>query len=341
MLIKRSASLILESFRADHKRLSKFMFEQLLSTMRVVALPMKTNFRGVTVREVALFHGEYGWGEFSPFLEYDDRESSRWLASAIEAATAPRPARYHDEISVNGTIPATNDKNVIDDLVATYNGVKTYKVKVGNNLSEDIARLARIRSLGRNINIRIDVNGLWGVDEALTNLYAFYENVGPFEYVEQPCATLEELRELKTKIRIPLKIAVDEVIRKADDPLALDLTDTADIVMLKVQPLGGINRSLEIAAHHKLPVVVSSALESAVGIRYGLELAASIEDLHFDCGLATGSLVTRDVANLPITQGAITLGDLDIKLDGLDVVPERYEWWKNRAMRCAEVLGLS
>jgi O-succinylbenzoate synthase len=316
------------------------MFDQLLPTMRVVALPTKTNFRGVTTREVALFQGEYGWGEFSPFLEYDDRESSQWLASAIEAATQPRPERYREKITINGTIPATNDKKVIDELITSYDGAQTYKVKVGDNLSEDIVRLARIRSLGRKVNIRIDVNGLWSVDQALTNLYAFYENVGPFEYVEQPCATLDELRELKTKIRIPLKIAVDEVIRKAEDPFAVDLTGAADIVMLKVQPLGGITRSLAIAEKHNLPVVVSSALESAVGISYGLELAASIKELNFACGLGTGSLMAANVAELPIVDGSIALGDLDIKLDGLDVSPERYEWWKNRAMRCAEVLGL-
>jgi O-succinylbenzoate synthase len=316
------------------------MFKELLSTMRVLALPMKTNFRGVTVREVALFKGEYGWAEFSPFIEYDDQESSRWLQSAVEAATLPRPKRFREVIPVNGTIPATNDKKVIDELVASYPGVNTYKVKVGDNLSEDIARLARIRSLGRKVNIRIDVNGLWSVEQALTNLYAFYENVGPFEYVEQPCATIDELRELKSKIRIPLSIAVDEVIRKSADPFAIDLQGAADIVMLKVQPLGGIRRSLAIAEHHKLPVVVSSALESAVGIHYGLELAAALPELSYDCGLATGSLVSRDVANLPIVNGAIELSDLDIKLDGVEVAPDRYEWWKNRAMRCAEVLGL-
>ncbi|MFM1952645.1 MAG: hypothetical protein RJA33_1439 [Actinomycetota bacterium] len=316
------------------------MFKELLSTMRVVALPMKTNFRGVTVREVALVKGEYGWAEFSPFLEYDDQESSHWLACAIEAATKLRPARLREEIPVNGTIPATNDKKVIDELVASYAGVNTYKIKVGDNLSEDIARLARIRSLGRKVNIRIDVNGAWSVDQALTSLYAFYENVGPFEYVEQPCATLDELRELKSKIGIPLKIAVDEVIRKAVDPFEVDLAGAADIVMLKVQPLGGITRSLAIAEHHKLPAVVSSALESAVGIRYGLELAAALPELSYDCGLATGALVTRDVADLPIINGSIGLGDLDINLDGLEVAADRYEWWKNRAMRCAEVLGL-
>ena len=314
------------------------MDQLLLESLRVVALPMPTNFRGITVREVALIQGEYGWGEFSPFLEYDDAESAPWLACAIEAATQPRPKLFRNSVAVNGTIPATNDKKVMDDLVASYPGVKTYKVKVGDNLSEDIVRLARIRSLGRTVNIRIDVNGLWSVEQALTNLYAFYENVGPFEYVEQPCATLDELRELKSKIRIPLKIAVDEAIRKAADPFALDLHGAADIVMLKVQPLGGIKRAHKLAAHHNLPVVVSSALESAVGINYGLTLAASFEDMKFDCGLGTGSLLAKNVAQLPIVDGKIAISDVVPNLEGLDVSADRYQWWKNRIMRTAELL---
>jgi O-succinylbenzoate synthase len=310
----------------------------LFDSLRVVALPTTTNFRGVTFREVALIQGEYGWGEFSPFLEYDDAESAPWLACAIEAATTPKPQLFRTHVAVNGTIPATNDKKVMDELVASYPGVKTYKVKVGENLSEDIVRLARIRSLGRTVNIRIDVNGLWSVEQALTNLYAFYENVGPFEYVEQPCATLDELRELKSKIRIPLKIAVDEVIRKSVDPFALDLQGAADIVMLKVQPLGGIKRAHAIAEHHNLPVVVSSALESAVGINYGLILAASFETMNFDCGLGTGSLLAKNVAELPIVDGKIAISDVIPNLDGLDVSADRFEWWKNRIMRTAELL---
>jgi len=314
------------------------MDQQLLDTLRVIALPMKTKFRGINVREVALFKGESGWGEFSPFLEYDDAESAPWLASALEAATTPKPQLYRTSVAVNGTIPATNDKKVIDDLITSYSGVKTYKVKVGDNLSEDIVRLARIRSLGRKVNIRIDVNGLWSVEQALTNLYAFYENVGPFEYVEQPCATLDELRELKSKIRIPLKIAVDEVIRKSPDPFALDLQGAADIVMLKVQPLGGIKRAHAIAEHYKLPIVVSSALESAVGINYGLTLAASFKEMNFDCGFGTGSLLSADVAHLPIVDGKIEISEFEPQLDGLDVAPDRFEWWKNRIMRTAELL---
>ncbi len=314
------------------------MDQQLLDTLRVIALPMKTKFRGISVREVALIKGSHGWGEFSPFLEYDDAESAPWLASALEAATTPKPKLYRTSVAVNGTIPASNDKKVIDDLITSYSGVKTYKVKVGDNLSEDIVRLARIRSLGRKVNIRIDVNGLWSVEQALTNLYAFYENVGPFEYVEQPCATLDELRELKSKIRIPLKIAVDEVIRKSPDPFALDLQGAADIVMLKVQPLGGIKRAHAIAEHYKLPIVVSSALESAVGINYGLSLAASFEEMNFDCGLGTGLLLAADVAHLPIVDGKIEISEFEPQLDGLDVAPDRFEWWKNRIMKTAELL---
>ena len=314
------------------------MDQSLLESLRVVALPTKTNFRGVSHREVALFKGEYGWGEFSPFLEYGYEECAPWLASAIEAATKPLPTLFHKSVKVNGTIPATNDKSVIDSLIDSYNGVKTYKVKVGENLSEDIVRLARIRSLGRDIKIRIDVNGLWSVKDALRNLYAFYEEVGPFEYVEQPCATLDELRELKSKIHIPLKIAVDEAVRKAPDPFAISLDGAADIVMLKVQPLGGIARAHELAEHHKLPVVVSSALESAVGINYGLALAASFKEMNFDCGLGTGSLLASDVAHLPIVNGEIEISEIEPNFDGLDVSAERYEWWKNRIMKTAELL---
>jgi O-succinylbenzoate synthase len=314
------------------------MLDDLLATLRVIALPTRTNFRGINLREVALMQGPQGWGEFSPFLEYDDKECRPWLASAIEAATVARPEAYRDSIAVNGTIPELNDKKEIADLMRSYQGVKTFKVKVGRNLNEDVIRVARVFSNAPKAAIRVDVNGLWSVDEALTNLYAYYEEIGPLEYVEQPCATVEELRELKSKIKIPLRIAADEIIRKAADPFAIDLTGAADVLMLKVQPLGGIKRSFEIAAHHGLPVVVSSALESAIGIEYGLDLAASIKDLTFDCGLATGSLLANDVGEHKITDGKITLGQISPQLDGLDVSAERYEWWKNRIMRVGALL---
>ncbi|MEY3859246.1 MAG: hypothetical protein RL568_676 [Actinomycetota bacterium] len=308
------------------------MDQQLLESLRVIALPTKTNFRGITVREVALFKGEYGWGEFSPFLEYDDAEASHWLASAIEAATTPRPQLFRTSVAVNGTIPALNDSVQLQTIVESFPAVRSFKVKVGNNLVEDLARVQIIRQLRPEAKIRVDVNGLWSVDQAEEFLTA----VGEIEYVEQPCATIEELQELKR--RTSVKIVGDEILRKADNPFEIDLTGAVDYLMLKVQPLGGIKRAHVIAEHHKLPIVVSSALESAVGINYGLTLAASFKEINFDCGLGTGSLLAQDVAHLPIVDGKIEIAEFEPQLDGLDVAPDRFEWWKNRIMRCAELL---
>ena len=309
------------------------MDQTLLASLRVVALPMKTKFRGIQTREVALIQGEFGWGEFSPFLEYDDAESAPWLASAIEAATQPKPKLYRAEVSVNGTIPALNDVQDLERIINSFPGVKTFKVKVGSDVSEDLQRLDLIRSIRPDAVIRIDVNGLWSVDEA----EIFLNSVGEIEYVEQPCATIEELRELKK--RVDVKIVGDEVLRKAKDPFNVDLTGAIDFLMLKVQPLGGIKRAHKLAEHHNLPVVVSSALESAVGINYGLILAASFEDMNFDCGLGTGSLMAKNVADLPIVDGKITIADVVPNFDGLDVSADRYEWWKNRIMRTSELLN--
>ncbi len=308
------------------------MDQKLLETLRVVALPTTTNFRGVTVREVALIQGEYGWGEFSPFLEYDDAESAPWLACAIEAATQPKPLLYRTEVAVNGTIPALNDPADIERVINSFPGVKTFKVKVGNDVSQDLHRLELVRTLRPDASIRLDANGLWNVDEA----EILMNSVGEIEYVEQPCSTIEELRELKK--RVDVKIVGDEVLRKAADPFTIDLSGAIDFIMLKAQPLGGIKRAHKLAEHHNLPVVVSSALDSAVGINYGLILAASFEDMKFDCGLGTGSLLAKNVADLPIVDGKIQISDVVPNFEGLDVSTDRYEWWKNRIMRTAELL---
>ena len=308
------------------------MDQFLLESLRVVALPTETNFRGVTVREIALIQGEYGWGEFSPFLEYDDAESAPWLACAIEAATTPKPKLYRTEVAVNGTIPALNDEVELARIVDSYPGVTTFKIKVGSNAQEDIARINIIRTLRPGAKIRLDANGSLSVDQTVSLL----QLAGEIEYIEQPCATLEELRELKK--RIDVKIVGDEVLRKAKNPFAVELEGAIDYLMLKVQPLGGIARAHQLAEHHILPVVVSSALESAVGINYGLILAASFESMKFDCGLGTGSLLAKNVADLPIVDGKIQISEVVPHLEGLDVAADRFEWWKNRIMRTAELL---
>ncbi len=312
------------------------MIDQLLASLQVVALPLKSKFRGITVREVAFFKGPAGWGEFAPFLEYDDRESSTWLLSAIDAATNPAPMAYRDFIKVNATLPALNSAQEIAELLQSFAGCDTVKIKVGESLAEDIVRVAQVRSLLPKAKLRIDVNGGWSVDQALINLHAIYEEVGPLEYVEQPCATLEELRLLKEKLKIEIKITGDEVIRKAADPFAIDLQGSVDILMLKVAPLGGVTRAREIAAHHKLPLVVSSALESAVGISYGLQLAASLPSLDYACGLATGQLLSADIGNLPLLNGQLEVNPISPDGDLLAkyAVPvERLTWWQERTKR--------
>ena len=312
------------------------MIDQLLASLQVVALPLKSKFRGITVREVAVFEGPAGWGEFSPFLEYDDVESSTWLLSAIDAATNPAPMAYRGFIKVNATLPALNNAKEIEELLQSFAGCDTVKIKVGENLGEDIVRVARVRALLPKAKLRLDVNGAWSVDQALINLYGIYEEVGPLEYIEQPCATLAELRQLKEKLVIDFKITGDEVIRKAKDPFAIDLQGAVDVLMLKVAPLGGVTRAREIGAHHKLPMVVSSALDSAVGIGYGLQLAASLPSLEYACGLATSQLLSADVAAVPLENGELAVRAISPDADLLAkyAVPvERLTWWKERTKR--------
>lgn len=309
------------------------MSQELFSTLRVIALPTKTNFRGINIREVALFQGEAGWGEFSPFVEYQPSECVPWLQSAIEAATKPWPELKRGKVKVNGTIPALNTPSDIERIVETFPGVNTFKVKVGENLSEDIVRLAKVRTLRPKAKLRIDVNGSWSVATAITNLHSIYENIGAIEYVEQPCQSVEELRELKEKLKVNIPIAGDEVLRKSADPFNVDLSGAVDILALKVQPLGGIARAHKLALHHNLPIVVSSALESAVGITHGLALAASFDEIKFDCGLATGSLLSSNVGDLPIIDGEIEVKRIEPKIEGLEVSPERYKWWQDRLMK--------
>jgi O-succinylbenzoate synthase len=197
-------------------------------------------------------------------------------------------------------------------------------------------RVARVRAELPKAKLRLDVNGAWSVEQALVNLYEIIEEVGSLEYVEQPCATLEELRLLKEKLEFEIKIAGDEVIRKANDPFAIDLQGAVDVLMLKVAPLGGITRAREIGAHHKLPIVVSSALDSAVGISYGLQLAASLPSLDYACGLATGQLLSADVATMPLENGELAVRSIspDIDLLAKYAVPvERLTWWKERTKR--------
>ncbi len=311
--------------------------EEALASLRVLPLPMRTTFRSLDIRETALFKGENGWGEFAPFVEYSDQESLPWLESAIEAADKPLSPALRELIPINATVPASNDEAEIEQILSWYLGIDTVKIKVGTGIKEDLARIAAVRKHLPKAKIRIDVNGSWSVKEALFNVSAIYEVTGnSLEYVEQPVLSLSELKQLKEEMKIDLQIAGDEVLRKAEDPFAINLDGAIDVLMLKVSPLGGIKRALELASHHKLPVVVSSALESAVGISYGLALAARVPNLDYACGLGTSALFKQDVSDIPIVNGAIKATNYPIELERIErfeLKGERLEWWRNRISR--------
>lgn len=313
--------------------------QELLDSIHLIRLDLNTPFRGVTTREIALIEGPYGWGEFSPFLEYGAEESSRWLASGIEAAFEEPFLQLLNKVRVNATMPAIDDPDQIASLMARYPGVKTVKVKVTQDERADFARIQQVQEVAPGIRIRIDVNGSWRLYQAQERLRALRERLGDqLEYVEQPCSTLEELRELKKYCEVP--IALDEILRKADDPLALDLDDACDLLVLKVSPLGGIGASLRVANHYGLPVVVSSALESAVGIARGVRLQSALGNQVFDAGLATGSLFHSDIAHLDINNGEIDVSDVIPRdLEEFALEEERTAWWQNRVRESYQVLA--
>jgi O-succinylbenzoate synthase len=259
---------------------------------------MRTRFRGIDVRDGVLVHGPAGWGEFSPFWDYDVEESRRWWAAAAEAACDGWPAPLRDSVPVNVTVPAVDAERA--HAIVTASGCRTAKVKVaepGQSPADDVARVEAVRdALGPAGGIRVDANAAWDVATAAARIREL-DRVG-LQYVEQPCASLGELAALRR--RIDVRVAADEVVRRAADALRVDLREACDVVVLKVQPLGGVRAALRVAAAHGLPCVVSSALESSVGIAAGVALAAALPELPFACGLATVALLDGDVTSDPL-----------------------------------------
>jgi O-succinylbenzoate synthase len=313
--------------------------EDLLDRLHVVALPMRVRFRGITTREVALIEGPAGWGEFGAFVEYGPREAVHWLASGIEAAYRKPPPILRDRVPINATVPAVPAAQV-GEVLARFPGAGTAKVKVaepGQTLADDVARVNAVREL--IATVRVDANGGWSVEEAVQAAAALTAD-GPLEYLEQPCAGVDELAQLRRRVDVP--IAADESIRKAADPLAVVRAHAADIAVLKVAPLGGISAMLEIAAQIDIPVVISSALDSAVGIGAGLRAAAALPRLRHACGLGTGGLFVDDVAETaaPI-DGALPVGPVTPdpeRLQALRAAPERRQWWIDRVKDCHRLL---
>ena len=319
----------------------------LLASLRVVAIPLRVPFRGVTTREVALVAGPVGWGEFGPFLEYAPPEASRWLAAAVETAWEPWPDAVRGIVPVNATVPAVPAGSV-GEVLARFPGCTTAKVKVaerGQALADDVDRVAAVRDvLGREGRVRVDANGAWSVDAARDALAA----LAPYdlEYAEQPCASVEELRDLRITLArngIDVAIAADESIRKAEDPLRVRDLRAADVVVVKVAPLGGVRAALGVVEECGLPAVVSSALDTSVGISSGVALAAALPELDYACGLGTVALLEGDVTREPLVpdHGSLATGRVAVDDDLLDrwaAPPRRVAWWTERVTACHEHL---
>lgn len=309
--------------------------DDILDRLYVVALPMRVRFRGITVREVALIDGPAGWGEFGAFLEYEPPEAAAWLAAGIEAAYRPPPPVYRDRVPINATVPAVPAAQV-PEVLSRFPGARTAKVKVaepGQTLADDVARVNAVRA--QVPVVRVDANGGWTLQQAVDAAAALTAD-GPLEYLEQPCATVEELAALRRKVAVP--IAADESIRKADDPLRVVRARAADVAVLKVAPLGGVARMLDIAAQIDIPIVVSSALDSAVGIARGLLAAAALPELEHACGLGTGGFFVDDVAEVPApVDGYLPVGAVvpdSARLSALAAAPQRRQWWIERVREC-------
>jgi O-succinylbenzoate synthase len=314
-----------------------------LDTVQVVSIPMRVRFRGVMVREAALLRGPSGWGEFSPFLEYAPPEASRWLAAAVEAAFGDWPQPVRSTVPVNATVPAVSAQDV-PGVLARFDGATTAKVKVaerGQHLEDDVCRVAAVRdAMGPGARVRVDANGGWSVEQAIEALarLAAYD----LEYAEQPCATVEGLRALRLALArsgLDIPVAADESIRKAQDPLRVAREGAADLVVVKVAPLGGVRRALEIVEECGLPAVVSSALDTSVGMAAGVALAAALPELPYACGLGTIALLEGDVSLTPLVPrgGLLVPGRPTVDEDLVErwaAAPDRVAWWRERITAC-------
>ena len=308
----------------------------LLGGAVVVRLPLRVPFRGLAEREVLLMAGPAGWGEFAPFAEYPPAACVPWWRAGREAALDGWPPPVRDRVPVNATVPAVPAEQV-PAVLALAPGAGTAKVKVADpagTVADDLERLEAVRAaLGPAGRVRIDVNGGWDLDTALRLLPGYDRAAGGLEYVEQPCADLADLAVLRRRLDVP--VAADESVRLAEDPTAVARAAAADVVVLKVAPLGGVRAALRLAERLGLPVVVSSALDSSVGLAAGVALAAALPELPYACGLGTAGLLADDVTDAPLLaeDGCVPVRPVAAdasRVARLAVEPDRATAWRQR-----------
>jgi O-succinylbenzoate synthase len=322
----------------------------LISTAKVVSIPLRTKFRGLTERELLVFEGPNGWSEWAAFAEYQDEEAAPWLAAAIEwgFGEVPEPVRKH--VPVNAILPAVAVSEV-DKVLGRAGKFSTVKIKVADpkqSSSDNLARILEVQSLYPDVRLRLDANGGYTTPQALDLIAELEKNAISLEFFEQPVATIAELAELRVEIikrGQAVKIAADESVRKSSDPLAVELAGAADLLVLKSAPLGGIVNAVEIAKSSKLEICASSAMQSSIGLAAELHFAGCLPDLNYDAGLGTGYLFGGDLSadRLIPENGMLELRRPEINFSSLDILKaedHRYDWWLARLDRCSRILGL-
>jgi o-succinylbenzoate synthase len=318
------------------------MRQQILDSARVLSIPMRIKFRGITTREVLLFEGPKGWAEWSPFTEYEDEEASIWLKAAIEFAFGDIPEPTVKTIKVNATLAAVKEVRAALEPFGNFEVIKIKVAEAGQTLQYDIDRIREVRKHYPEARIRLDANGGYDIETALEIAKLIHDEGIPLEYLEQPVKTIAELAELRLKLKLfNIKVAADESVRKVSDPLAVAQAHAADLLVLKAAPLGGISNALRISREAGLPVVVSSALETSVGISMGAYLAAALNS-EYASGLATAALLTEDVTDTPLipTNGEIPVTRITPNknaLTKLQAPADRTTWWMERLERCLKV----
>lgn len=316
--------------------------EEVLEHAAVVDLPMTTRFRGLQRRESMLVRGPQGWAEFAAFPEYDDAEALAWWRSALEVGWLGLPAPLRTAVPVNATVPAVPAAEVPRVLARYGEGIAAVKIKVaerGQCLAEDDARVAAVRAAAPEAALRVDANAGWSPEEAVEALSRLARH--GLEYAEQPSPGIQGLARVRAQLRErgePLPIAADESVRKAEDPLAVARAEAADLIVVKAAPLGGVRRALAVVEQVGLPAVVSSALETSVGLRAGLALAAALPELPYACGLGTAALLGEDVTEDPLlpSAGALPVRPVDVSPELLArhrAGAQREQWWRERAGR--------
>jgi O-succinylbenzoate synthase len=322
----------------------------LVATAKVVSIPLRTKFRGLTERELLVFEGPNGWSEWAAFTEYQDEEAATWLHAAIEWGFEKVPEHVRRQVPVNAILPAVSTEEVAK-VLGRAGQFSTVKIKVAEpkqTATDDLARILEVRNLYPTARLRLDANGGFTVEQALALIIELQKNSIELEFFEQPVATIAELAELRIEIAKAghnVKIAADESVRRASDPLAVELAGAADLLVLKSAPLGGINSALKIAKASQLEISASSAMQSSIGLAAELHFAGCLPELTYDAGLGTGFLFGGDLTRdrLIPENGVLELRRPEINPSSLDILKaedHRYDWWIARLERCSRILGL-